>query len=58
MDARITDLVAGLLLGGANAFGATALVMAAIYGLGFVGARFRSIDFSANRTCGTEVSHG
>lgn len=29
MDTRITDLVAGLLLGGANAFGATALVTAA-----------------------------
>jgi hypothetical protein len=32
MDTRLTDLLAGLLLGGANAFGATALVVAAFYG--------------------------
>jgi len=39
MDARITGLLAGLLLGGANAFGATALVSALLYGLACIAGR-------------------
>jgi hypothetical protein len=38
MDARITDLVAGFLLGGANALGATALAGAVLYGFGCIAA--------------------
>jgi hypothetical protein len=34
MDTRIAGPLAGLLLRGANAFGATGLVAAALYGLG------------------------
>jgi hypothetical protein len=41
MDTRI----GGLLLGGANTFGATALVGAAFYGLGCIAARLRSFWF-------------
>jgi hypothetical protein len=45
MDTRITGPLAGLLLGGANTFGATALVGAAFYGFGCIAARLRSFWF-------------
>jgi hypothetical protein len=42
MYTRITGSLAGLLIGGANNFGATALVAAASYGLGCIAASLRS----------------
>jgi hypothetical protein len=41
MDTRVDGPLAGLLLGVANTFGATALVWAALYGLGCIAATLR-----------------
>jgi hypothetical protein len=43
MDTRITDLRDGFLLGGANAFGGTALMLAALYSLGCLAAQLNSL---------------
>jgi hypothetical protein len=57
METRIADLLAGLLLGGANAFSATALVLAALCGLGCIAAQLHSIGLPHIQTCGIGASH-
>ncbi len=53
MDTRISTLLAGLLLGGAYAFGAVALVSAALYSLGCIALRLHWIGFPRTQSCGS-----
>lgn len=57
METRITDLLSGLLLGGANALGATALVAASLYGLGWIAARLYHVGLPGMQTSAMGAPH-